>query len=106
MIKPSTELIAASVLVAAETAHVFSQFEPSVFTIKRLVVPQGQETDVRIGYIPALAIGLSVATVTTVIFKSPLPLIFALAVAAFTIGVYEYAIRSAQNSGSFSSVGY
>ncbi len=90
-----TELLALSVLTAAETAHVFSQFEPSIFTIKRLAVPEGAEKEIRQGYIPALALGLGIAGAVTFIVKSKLPLFMALVVAAFTIGIYEWAIATA-----------
>ncbi len=89
-----TELLALSVLTAAETAHVFSQFEPSIFTIKRLAVPEGAVREIREGYVPALALGLGIAGAVSFLTKSKLPFMMALLVAAFTIGVYEWAIAS------------
>jgi hypothetical protein len=90
------ELLALSVLTAAETAHVFSQFEPSVFTIKKLAVPQGAEDEIRQGYVPALALGVGIAGAVSLITKSKLPLLFSIIVAGFTIGVYEWAIRTSE----------
>lgn len=74
----------------------FSQFEPSVFTIKRLAVPEGATREIREGYIPALTLGLGIAAAVVFITRSYLPLIMAVAVAAFTIAVYEWAIRTAE----------
>ena len=94
------EKIALTLLAASETAHVFSQFEPSIFTIRHLAnKEQDGYTDIRIGYIPALGMGLGIAGAISLLIKSKLPIIASLAVAAVTIGVYEWAIRSGGGNG-------
>jgi hypothetical protein len=95
------EKIALTLLAASETAHVFSQFEPSIFTIRHLAnKEQGGYDDIRIGYIPAVGMGLGIAGAISLLIKSKLPIMASLAVAAVTIGVYEWAIRSGGGNGS------
>lgn len=90
------EKIALTLLAASETAHVFSQFEPSIFTIRRLANPQNASGDIRIGYIPALVMGLGIAGAISLLVKSMLPVIASATVAGLTISVYEWAIRSGE----------
>jgi undecaprenyl pyrophosphate phosphatase UppP len=86
------EILALTLLAASETAHVFAQFEPSVFTIVALAAPSQNSAYIRIGYIPALMLGLGIATAISWITKSNLPILASLAVGGFTIGVYEWAL--------------
>jgi hypothetical protein len=94
------ETIALTVLAASETAHVFAQFEPSVFTIVALAAPSQQSAYIRIGYIPALMLGLGIASAISWITKSYLPLIASGIVGAFTIGVYEWALAQGSSGTS------
>jgi len=94
------EKIALTLLAASETAHVFAQFEPSIFTIKRLANPQNAGGDIRIGYIPALGMGLGIAGAISLLIKSGWPLVASLVVGGITIAVYEWALRSGSGNSS------
>ena len=95
------EKIALTLLAASETAHVFSQFEPSIFTIRHLAnKEQDGYTDIRIGYIPALGMGLGIAGAISLLTKSYWPLIASIIVGGITIGVYEWAINSPNGNSS------
>ena len=80
--------------VAVESAHSFSAFLPSVFTIKSLAVRQGEEKYLREGYIPAIIFSLGLGFIVSKLIKSWLPLWFAIGTIAFMICCYEFAIWS------------
>ena len=91
----STEVLALSLLTAGEQAHSFSAFMPSAFTANNWIL-DGTPEEIRQrvamwrkGYRPALAFGLGLSAVVSVIAKSPLPFLFA-AGAGVTMGtMYE-----------------
>jgi hypothetical protein len=89
------EVVLTSALVAVEGAHAFSAFLPSVFTIRRLAVPQGAERDLRLGYIPASAFAITLGILASLILKTWWPLVASILTVIFMIAVYEWAIRSA-----------
>lgn len=99
-IKGNGDKIALTLLAAAETAHTFSAFEPSVFTIRRLAAPQGAQGDIRLGYIPAVIMSLGISGTVAYLIKSWAPIIASMLVAGFTIGVYEWALNSGSASDS------
>ncbi len=92
---PSEQVIALSILAAAEVAHSYSAHMPSAFTIKTLAL-QGTEEEVkeklanlRSGYLPATIFGLLLSGVVAILAKSPLPLMFGGAAAGVMIVTYE-----------------
>lgn len=87
-----------SIMTALESAHGFSAFMPSVFTIKTFAAEGDVEThmaDLRSGYLPAVALSLAIGYIASQIVKSWWPLAGAIGVSAGMIGVYELAIRQA-----------
>jgi len=89
------EKILLGAFVGLESAHAFGAFEPSIFTIQGLAVPQGQQDMIRKGYIPSVIFsGLLGGTVSALI-KSKLPFIMGMVTSAFMIATYEIAIRTA-----------
>jgi hypothetical protein len=92
-----SEVLLTSALVAVEGAHAFSAFLPSVFTIRRLAVPQRAERDLRLGYIPASLFALTLGLLAGKILKSPWPLVASALTVIFMIAAYEWAIRSARH---------
>lgn len=89
----SKEDIMLSAFVGVESAHAFSAFLPSVFTIRSLAVPQGAESQIRAGYIPSIAFSLALGGIVGAIIKSKLPILFGLGTSSFMVGVYEVALR-------------
>ncbi len=92
---PSEQVIALSILAAAEVAHAFSAHMPSAFTIKSFAL-QGTDgevkeklSDLRSGYLPATIFGLLLSGVVAVLAKSPLPLMFGGGAAAVMVMTYE-----------------
>jgi len=83
---------------AVESAHAYSAFLPSIFTIRTF----GQQPDTlqsirdgeMIGTIFALALGGVVSALT----DSAIPIIFGAITAAFMVAVYEWALRT-RNGG-------
>lgn len=87
-----------AIFSAAETPAFFSAFEPSVFTIKSLAVPQGQVDMIRQGYIPSFILANTVGGIISVVTKRALPIILSIGMSIGMIMVYEGAIASVQIS--------
>ncbi len=86
-----------SVFVAVESAHAFSAFNPSVFTIRRF--PDGQTIrDIRTGCVYAFVFSLAIGTLTSAIVKSGLPLLLAVLVATGMFAVYEKTAKEAMTN--------
>ena len=94
------ELIALTLLAAAETAHSFSSYLPSYFTIKSFALAgdgpdvQRKVTDLRSGYVPASIFGMALGAVVSMLAKSPLPFLATIASAGVMIALYEGALPS------------
>lgn len=93
--KLKTEDILLSAFVGVESAHAFSAFNPSIFTIQSLAVPQGNEAQIRVGYIPSVGFSIILGSVVGALRKTWMPIAFGLGTSAFMIIVYELAIRTA-----------
>ena len=97
--------LALSILTAAESAHAFSAFLPSYFTIRTFAVDGPPEVvqqklkNLRSGYIPATIYGLGLGGLVSYIAKSPLPLVFSGITVAIMIALYEQAIPKLVDSG-------
>lgn len=90
----AVEKVLVSVFVAVESAHGFSAFCPSLFTIKTFADTEEKKKAVRLGYIPAVIFSLILGYVCSRMIKSWLPLVLAGATATFMILSYEFALRS------------
>jgi hypothetical protein len=91
------EDIALGILVLGESAHFFSAFNPSIFTIKRF--PDAQtERDIMLGCLLASVYGFIIALATSIVSKSKLPLIFGVIGILTMDAVYWYAIQQAKKS--------
>lgn len=92
------ELVALTLLAAAETAHSFSSYLPSYFTIKSFALSGDQEevhrkvSDLRSGYVPASIFGIALGAVVSMRAKSPLPFLATIASAGVMIALYEGAL--------------
>lgn len=93
--KLKTEDILLSAFTGVESAHAFSAFNPSIFTIQSLAVPQGQANQIRLGYVPSVAFSVALGGIVGAIIHSWLPIAFGLGTSGFMIGVYEVALRTA-----------
>jgi len=86
------ETILLASFTAVESAHAFSAFLPSIFTIKTFA--EGKEKDVRQGYIPAVIFGLALGFIISKLTKNWLPLYFSIGTIIFMVIAYEWALRS------------
>ena len=93
MVKMDSQHAAVAVLTGMEMAHLMSQFNPSLFTIEGLVIPEGKQSSVRTGYIIAFGEGMALAYVVSYIMKTNLPLVFSGIVGVFAIAIYELALQ-------------
>lgn len=91
----NSEKILLSAFVGVESAHAFSAFNPSIFTIRSLAVPQGEENLIRVGYVPSVIFSVALGSIVGAIIHSKMPLAFGLGTSAFMVAVYEIALRAA-----------
>jgi hypothetical protein len=87
------ERILLATFVALESAHAFSAFLPSVFTIRRFRDAQTAR-DIRDGEVIAAGFAIAVGAVVSALTKSSLPLIFSVVTALAMVQVYEWALRT------------
>ena len=96
--RPHSELIALSLLSAAEVAHSFSAFMPSAFTIKNWVLEgtngelEERLVNLRAGYKPAVFFGLAISGTVALLAHSPLPILAGLGAGLVMMSQYEAAL--------------
>ncbi len=93
----SHSLALVSIMVGLESAHAFSATMPSFFTIDTFAKDgqnvEGKIAALRGGYLPAVAISLSIGYVSSAIMRSFYPLLSTIIMSTIMIAFYEYAIR-------------
>lgn len=89
----SGELILTSAFVAYETSFNFSQFLPSIMTIRSFVDSEDKLDAIRKGEMIAAVYSGGFAVLFSLILKSYLPAAMATIAIAGTIVVYEWALR-------------
>ena len=91
----SGELALTSLFVAYESAFAYSQFLPSIMTIRTFVDTPEKVASIRHGEIIGTVFTISFATLFSWILKSVLPLLMAALAVGFTLIAYEWALRGA-----------
>ncbi len=91
----NSEIVLTSVFMALEGAFAYSAFLPSIMTIGTFVDSEDKVRMIRQGEIVGTAFLLGLSFIVSSITKSPLPLVFAVGAGVLTLGVYEYALKSA-----------
>ncbi len=89
----SGELLLTSAFVAYETSFNFSQFLPSIMTIRSFVDSQEKLKAIRQGEMIATVYSGGFAIFFSVLLKSPLPVALAALAIGGTLLVYEWALR-------------
>lgn len=96
----TTPDILLSAFVAVESAHAYSAFLPSIFTIRTFGGQPGTEQAIHdgelVGTIFAVALGLIVTGIT----RKPLPLVFAIVTAVFMVSIYEWSLQTIPGGSS------
>lgn len=87
------ELLLTSAFIAYESAFSYSQFMPSLFTIRAFRDDWDGVQALRQGEIIGTAFTGMFALLFSLILKSPLPLVLAAISCGFVLAVYEWAIR-------------
>lgn len=88
------ELMLTSMFVAYESAFSYSQFLPSIFTIKHFSGEWEARQSIRQGEIIGTVFTTSFAVLFSLILKSWLPLLLAALACSFVLIVYEWALRT------------
>jgi len=86
------------VLVGAESAHAFSAFLPSAFTIKTFADTPQKIQALRLGYVPAISFSLLLGAGASLLIDNWWPLIATLIACVVMVTMYERII--AWQSGS------
>jgi hypothetical protein len=84
-------------MVGLETAHAFSAFNPSIFTIRRFP-DSATARDIREGELWGVLYSVMLGLAASIIIESWWPLLFAAATDLFMVSIYEQALRSAYGS--------
>jgi hypothetical protein len=87
------EQVLMATFTALESAHFFSAFLPSVFTIGTFVQDEAGIKLIRQGELEASATAFALAFVVSQLTKSNLPLYFTLITIAVMIMIYESALQ-------------
>jgi O-antigen/teichoic acid export membrane protein len=80
--------------VAVESAHAYSAFLPSIFTIRHFGHEAGVVKDIRDGELIGTGFALVLGGIVSALTENALPFIFAGVTAAAMVGIYEYALRT------------
>ncbi len=91
----SGELVLTSAFIAYESAFSYSQFLPSIMTIKTFVDSADKIHAIRHGEIIGTVFVVAFAALFAAILRSVLPLVMAAVAVGFTLAVYEWALRGA-----------
>ncbi len=94
-----------SAFTALESAHLYSAFLPSIFTIGTFVADEKGVKLIREGELTATLAALALGGIVAKLIKDPLPFYFTVAVCAGMLWTYERALAGA-SSGSGMSVGH
>ncbi len=92
------ELIPLTLLTAAESAHAFSAWMPSWFTIKTFALEgdpaavSQKLSNLRSGYLPSMTFSLGLGALVSILARHPLPLLASAVTAGFMIWQYERAL--------------
>lgn len=89
------ELMLTSAFIAYESAFSYSQFLPSIMTIRTFVDSPEKVEAIRHGEIVGTLFTGGFAALFAYILRSPLPLVLAGLAVAFTLIAYEWALRGA-----------
>lgn len=98
----SGELLLTSAFVAYESAFSYSQFLPSIMTIRTFVDTPEKIQSIRHGELIGTAFTGGFALLFSVIMRSALPLLMATLAVGFTLVAYEWALRGAPAWGAAS----
>lgn len=91
----SGEVALTAAFVAYESAFSYSQFLPSIMTIKTFVDSPEKIQAIRHGEIIGTIFTTGFALLFSVLLRSPMPLLMALLACGFVLVVYEWALRGA-----------
>lgn len=100
---PDNQLLLA-IFSAIESAHFYSAFLPSVFTIQTFVQDGIGREAIRRGEVYASLLAITMSYVVARLSKSRLPLVFGGFMAFLMIGVYESSLRQTKTGLAVSPV--
>jgi len=91
------EIIMAA-FVAVESAHAYSAFEPSIFTIRTFGHEPTTTQAIRDGEIMGSVFALALGGIVSALTESYLPLIFAVGTVVFMVSIYEWALQTREQT--------
>jgi hypothetical protein len=92
----SGEAIGLTLLAVAEVPNFYSGLLPSLWTIGHFSETENEEANywIRRGEVMASALTLAVGIATSVLTKSPLPMVGVIVMAGILLYLYEHALRN------------
>jgi hypothetical protein len=88
--KDDIEKILLSAFTGLESAHFFSAFNPSIFTISKF---KAEPFTIRLGYLIASAFSLGLGAIVSKLIKDKSPFIASILISLGMVSVYEIALR-------------
>ena len=88
------------IFTALESAHAYSAFLPSMFTIRTFGGDEDCLRDIRQGEALATGFALLLGLVVSRLTKSGFPFLAAIVVSAAMVGIYEYALHTPHEDAS------
>ena len=85
---------------ALESAHAYSAFLPSMFTIRTFGGDPDTQRDIRQGEMLATGFALALGVVVSKLTRSTFPLVAAVIVSGAMVSVYEWALRTPHETAS------
>lgn len=86
-----------AVFVAVESAHAFSAYMPSAFTVRTFAKDEVDIKNLRSGYLPAVLFVALISSIVAVVRKNAMYLVIAALVSVMMISLYEYSIHGARD---------
>jgi hypothetical protein len=100
MMKLNADQAAFAVLAGVEVPQVLSAFEPSPFTMATFAHDPEKVKWIRHGYWTGGGLALAFAAAMSMFSKTKAPLVIAVVVLAFTLLIYEWALRQGATKGT------
>lgn len=94
-----------SAFAAVESAHAYSAFLPSIFTIRHFGHESGTEKAIRDGELAGTLFALGLGAVISALIRSNMPVVFSAVTSVVMISVYEYALKTRERRDDLTGLG-
>lgn len=101
---PKVDEVLISAFAAVESAHAYSAFLPSIFTIRHFGHEPGTAKAIRDGELMGTLFALGLGAVISALIRSQMPVIFSAVTSVVMVSVYEYALKTRERPESLTGM--